>query len=110
MLKLRCYNHGTSTVKMKLSYETVRYIARLARIGLSEEEVERLSMQMSTMLDYFETLKQVDTTGVPPAAHINPLQNVLRKDEVVGKSLQDDVLSNAPRQAEKCFQVQAILE
>lgn len=95
---------------MKLSYELVRNIARLARIGLAEEEVDRLSVQMSRMLGYFEILEELDTTGVPPAAHINPLQNVLRKDEVVEEYSQDDVLSNAPRQAEKCFQVRAILE
>ena len=110
MLKLRCYNHGTGTVKMKLSHETVRHIARLARLGLSEEEVERLSVQISRMLDYFETLKQVDTTGVPPAAHIVPLENVLRKDEVIEEYSQEEILSNAPEQAERCFTVQAILE
>ena len=110
MLRLRCYNHGAVTVKMKLSHETVRHVARLARLGLSEEEVERLSMQMSRMLDYFETLKQVDTTGVPPAAHIVPLENVLRKDEVIEEYSQEEILSNAPEQSERCFKVQAILE
>jgi len=110
MLKLRCYNHGTNTVKMELNHETVRYIARLARLGLSEEEVERLSLQMSRMLDYFETLKQVDTTDVPPAAHVVPLENVLRKDEVLEEYSQEELLSNAPEQAEKCFKVRAILE
>jgi len=95
---------------MRVSHDLVRSIAGLARIGLDEDEVERLSVQMSRMLEYFETLRQLDTTGVPPAAHVNPLQNVLRKDGVVEEYSQDDVLSNAPRQAEKCFQVQAILE
>ncbi|MFU8795741.1 MAG: Asp-tRNA(Asn)/Glu-tRNA(Gln) amidotransferase subunit GatC [Dehalococcoidia bacterium] len=97
-------------VKKKLGHDSVRNIGRLARIGLAEEEVEKLSVQMSRMLEYFEILEQLDTTGVPPAAHINPLQNVLRKDEVVEEYSQDDALSNAPRQAEKCFRVQAILE
>lgn len=95
---------------MKLSYEEVRHIARLARLGLSEEEVERLSLQMSSTLEHFEILRQLDTTGVPPATHTVPLQNVFRKDEVAESYSQAEVLSNAPRQAERCFKVQAILE
>ena len=95
---------------MKLSHEQVRHIARLARLGLNEEEVERLSLQMSDMLGNFEILKELDTTDVPPATHIVPLQNVLRKDDVVESYSQAEILSNAPRQADKCFKVQAILE
>lgn len=95
---------------MKLSHEQVRHIARLARLGLNEEEVERLSLQMSDMLANFEILKELDTTDVPPATHIVPLQNVLRKDDVVESYSQAEILSNAPRQADKCFKVQAILE
>ena len=108
MPRLRCYNLGV--VEVKLSHETVRYVARLARLGLSEDEVERLSVQMSRMLDYFETLKQVDTEGVPPASHIIPLENVLRNDDVAEEHSQEEVLSNAPGQAEGCLKVQAILE
>jgi len=95
---------------MRLSHEQVRHIARLARLGLNEEEVERLSLQMSDMLGNFEILKELDTTDVPPATHIVPLQNVLRKDDVVESYSQAEILSNAPRQADKCFKVQAILE
>ena len=95
---------------MKLSHELVRHIARLARLGLSEEEVERLSLQMSNMLENFEILKELDTTDVPPATHTIQLQNVLRTDDVTEPYSQAEILANAPRQAEKCFKVQAILE
>ena len=95
---------------MKLSYEQVRHIAWLARLGLSEEEVEKFSLQLSNILENFEVLKQVDTANVPPATHIIPLQNMLRKDDVTESYSQAEILSNAPKQAEKCFKVQAILE
>ncbi len=95
---------------MKLSNDLVRHIASLACLGLSEEEVERFSLQLAHILDNVELLGQVDTTGVPPATHIVPLQNVLRADEVSGSYSQADILANAPRLAEKCFKVQTILE
>jgi aspartyl-tRNA(Asn)/glutamyl-tRNA(Gln) amidotransferase subunit C len=95
---------------MKLSHEQVKHIAWLARLGLSEEEVERFSLQLSNILENFEILKQVDTTNVPPATHIIPLQNIFRKDDVAESYSQAEILLNAPKQAERCFKVQAILE
>jgi len=95
---------------MKLNYDQVRHIAWLARLGLSEEEVEKFSLQLSNILENFEILQQVDTANVPPAAHAITLQNVFRKDDVADSYSQAEILSNAPKQAEKCFKVQAILE
>jgi aspartyl-tRNA(Asn)/glutamyl-tRNA(Gln) amidotransferase subunit C len=95
---------------MKLSYEQVRHIAWLARLGLSDEEVEKFSLQLSNILENFEILKQVDTANVPPASHTIPIQNVFRKDEVAESYSQAEILSNAPKQEENCFKVQAILE
>jgi len=95
---------------MRLSYEQVRHIAWLARLGLSEEEVEKFSLQLSNILENVEILQQVDTANVPPATHTIPLQNIFRKDDVAESYSQSEVLSNAPKQAEKCFKVQAILE
>jgi aspartyl-tRNA(Asn)/glutamyl-tRNA(Gln) amidotransferase subunit C len=95
---------------MKLSYEQVRHIAWLARLGLSEEEVEKFSLQLSNILENFEILKQVDTTNVLPATHTIPLRNVFRKDDVAESYPQAEILSNAPKQEENCFKVQAILE
>ncbi|HEU65185.1 MAG TPA: Asp-tRNA(Asn)/Glu-tRNA(Gln) amidotransferase subunit GatC [Chloroflexi bacterium] len=95
---------------MKLSYEQVRHIAWLARLGLSEEEVEKFSLQLSNILESFEILKQVDTGNVPPATHIIPLQNVFRKDDVAESYSPAEILSNAPQQEENCFKVQPIIE
>ena len=95
---------------MKLSYEQVRHIAWLARLGLSEEEGEKFSLQLSNILENFEVLKEVDTADVPPATHTIPLQNVIRKDDVAESYPQAEILLNAPKQEGHCFKVQAILE
>ena len=95
---------------MKLTYKQVRHVAWLARLGLSEEEVEKLSLQLSNILDNFDILKEVDTADVPPATHAVPLQNVFRKDDVAESYPQVEILSNAPKQEGDCFKVQAILE
>ena len=95
---------------MKLSREEVLHIARLARLGLSETEIERLSEQLSQILEHFEVLQKVDTTGVPPTAQSINLQSVMREDEVRPSLPANDVLSNAPRREEDFFRVRAVLE
>ena len=95
---------------MKLSYEQVRHIAWLARLGLSEEEVDKFSLQLSNILENFEILKEVETADVPPATHTIPLQNVIRKDDVADSYPQAEILLNAPKQEGDCFRVQSILE
>ena len=95
---------------MKLSREEVLRIARLARLGLAETEVQRLREQLSNILENFEILKQVDTSGVPPTTQSIALQNVMRNDEVAPSLLSDEVLANAPRREGDCFRVRAVLE
>jgi aspartyl-tRNA(Asn)/glutamyl-tRNA(Gln) amidotransferase subunit C len=95
---------------MKLSREEVLHIARLARVGLTEEDVDRLREQLSNILEHFETLKQVDTTDVPPTAQSIPLQNVTKDDEVKPSLPQEQTLDNAPRKEGQYFRVKAVLE
>ncbi len=95
---------------MKLSYEQVRHIAWLARLGLSEEEVGKFSLQLSNILENFRILEEVDTADVPPATHTIPLQNVIRTDDAAESYPQAEILSNAPEREGDCFRVQAILE
>jgi aspartyl-tRNA(Asn)/glutamyl-tRNA(Gln) amidotransferase subunit C len=97
-------------LKRKLSHEQVRHVAWLARLGLSEEEVEKFSLQLSDILENFEVLREVDTTNVPPATHIVPLRNVFREDVVMPSYPVSEILANAPRQSEDCFQIRPILE
>ena len=95
---------------MRLSREDVLHIALLARLGLTDNEVERLSEQLSNILENFEILQQVDTTGIPPTAHSIVLQNVMRDDEVATSFPPSEILANAPRKDENFFRVKAVLE
>ena len=95
---------------MKLGRDEVLHIARLARVGLSESEINRLSEQLSHLLGYFEALQQVDTSGVAPTAQSVDLQSVVREDEVAPSFPADDILANAPRREGDCFRVRAVLE
>ena len=95
---------------MKLSREEVLHISRLARLGLSEEEVDRLSRQLSQILESFEVLQEVDTEGVPPTAQPNMLCNVLKEDKTKPSLPQDKVLANAPQKDGEFFRVRPVLE
>ncbi|MDO8616470.1 MAG: Asp-tRNA(Asn)/Glu-tRNA(Gln) amidotransferase subunit GatC [Dehalococcoidia bacterium] len=95
---------------MPLSREDVQHIARLARVGLSERDMEHFSEQLSQILDYFERLQQVDTEGVPPTAHTLSLHNVMRADEEQPPLEPEAALANAPLREGDHFRVRAILE
>lgn len=95
---------------MPLSRQQVQHIATLARVGLSEEEIERFREQLSVILDYFERLREVDTEGVPATAHTLAMHNVWRDDEVEPSCDREDVLVNAPIRERDYFRVSVILE
>ena len=95
---------------MKLSREEVLHIARLARLGLTDAEVSKLSQQLSKILESFEVLQQVDTTGVSPTAQPNTLKNILKEDKIKPSLSQDEVLANAPHRDKEFFRVRAVLE
>ncbi len=95
---------------MKLSREEVLHIALLARLGLTEAEVDKLREQLSNILENFEVLQQVDTTDIPPTAQSIALQNVVSEDKVVSSLAQSQVLANAPQREGDFFRVRAVLE
>ena len=95
---------------MKLKREEVLHIALLARLGLTEAEVDKFREQLSDILENFEVLQQVDTTGVPPTAQSIPLQNVMKNDEVTPSLPQSQILANAPRREDNFFRIRAVLE
>ena len=95
---------------MKLSREEVLHVARLARLALSDEDVDRASEQLSNILENFEVLQSVDTTDVPPTAQSLSLQNVLRADEPCDSLPRNEILANAPQEDEDSFKVRAVLE
>ena len=95
---------------MSLTPEEVRHIARLARVGLSEDDVTRFEDQLSQILDYFQRLQEADTESVPPTAHTLAMQNVMRDDEPRPSFDKEDILANAPRREGDLFRVRAVLE
>ncbi len=95
---------------MPLTPEEVRHNARLARVGLSDDEVARFQSQLSQILDYFERLQEVDTENVPPTAHTLAMHNVMRDDEPHPSIDKEEVLANAPQREEDLFRVRAVLE
>ena len=95
---------------MSLTREQVLHIARLARVGVTEEDVARLQEELSEILEHFEALRALDTEGVPPTSHPLPLENVMRADEVRPSLSTEDVLANAPLTQEDAFRVRAILD
>jgi aspartyl-tRNA(Asn)/glutamyl-tRNA(Gln) amidotransferase subunit C len=95
---------------MKLSREEVLHIARLARLALSEEEITRLSGQLSNLLEHFEVLQEVNTDNVEPMTQSVELRSVMRNDNVAPSLEQEDVLANAPRREGEFFRVRAVLE
>ena len=95
---------------MKLSHEEVLHIALLARLGLSETDVDRFREQLSNILESFEVLQQIDTSGIPPTAQSIDLQNVIKGDEVADSLPQAQVLANAPRKDREFFRVRPVLE
>ena len=95
---------------MKLSHEEVLHIARLAKLGLTEDEVDNMGEQLSNILENFEILNKVDTTGIPPTAQPNALSNVLKDDVVKPSLLQAEVLANAPQRDGDFFRVKVVLE
>ncbi len=94
----------------RLTAEEVRHIALLYRMGLDEQEVERLRNQLSDILDSFRALQQVDTTDVPPTGHSVELLNVMRDDETAPPMPTDDTLANAPLREDDFFRVKAVLD
>ena len=95
---------------MKLSREEVKHIGLLARLGLSEADIETFRHQLSDILENFEALKQVDTSGLPPTTQTISLQNVLRPDEPKPSCPIEEILANAPQQGSNSFKTRAVLE
>lgn len=94
---------------MRLSRDEVEYVASLARLGLSEDEIVRMQDQLSAILDAIQALEKLDTTSIPPTAQVVTLSNVMRPDKVTASLSRDAVLANAPRQTDGFFEVHAVL-
>jgi aspartyl-tRNA(Asn)/glutamyl-tRNA(Gln) amidotransferase subunit C len=93
----------------RLTRDDAAYVARLARIDLTAEELDLYAGQLAVVLDHAAQVAALDTTGVEPTAHPLPLQNVLRADQPTPCLDRDVVLSQAPAVEDHRFQVPKIL-
>lgn len=94
---------------MEMSLDAVRAIAELAKLNLSDAEVEKYAGQLSGILGYFETLQQVDTSAIPATASVLPLVNILRPDVAQPALTPAEVVANAPAALDNQFVVSAVL-
>jgi aspartyl-tRNA(Asn)/glutamyl-tRNA(Gln) amidotransferase subunit C len=95
---------------MSVSSEQVRHIAKLARIAMSDEEIERLVPELNNILGWIEQLGEVDTDGVEPLTAVIDQKLRLRDDVVTDGNIRDDILANAPDAQHGFFAVPKVIE
>jgi aspartyl-tRNA(Asn)/glutamyl-tRNA(Gln) amidotransferase subunit C len=95
---------------MALTREQVLHVARLARIGLTDADVEKFQQQLSSIMEHFDVLSRIDTTGVEPTTHTLPLVGVMGQDEPRDSLTSDQVLANAPLEHDGYLRVRAVLD
>ena len=88
----------------------VEHVARLARLGLSEEEKKLFAEQLAAILEYADNLKKLDTANVAPTSHAIPMKNIFREDIATPFDKIEDIVANAPEEEEHMFRVPRILE
>jgi aspartyl-tRNA(Asn)/glutamyl-tRNA(Gln) amidotransferase subunit C len=94
---------------MGLSRAEVEKVSLLARLRLSDEELDRMTAQLAQIVEYVEQLGELDTDDVEPMAHAVELSNVFAEDVVRGSFDRDQILANAPKRDEACYRVPAVL-
>jgi aspartyl-tRNA(Asn)/glutamyl-tRNA(Gln) amidotransferase subunit C len=85
-------------------------VAKLARLRLSDEELEHVGTQLSSILDYVDMIQEINLEGVPPTAQVTGLTSVMRPDEVHQVLSREESLQNAPVQQDGMFRVKAVFE
>ncbi|MBN1191568.1 MAG: Asp-tRNA(Asn)/Glu-tRNA(Gln) amidotransferase subunit GatC [Dehalococcoidales bacterium] len=95
---------------MKLSREEVLHIAALAKVGVTEADVEKMREQLSNILENFGILQKLNTDNIQPTAQSVALQNVIMSDEVSPSLSSEEVLSNAPQREDDFFRIKIVLE
>ena len=87
----------------QITDETIEYVGILAKLELSDAEKEEAKKDMEKMLDYIDTLNELDTDGVEPMSHVFPVHNVFREDVVTNGDGSADTLANAPLAKDQSF-------
>lgn len=95
---------------MTITEETIKYVAALTKLDISEEEKGKLAKELDHILEYMESMNGLDTEGVEPMSHVLPMKNVFREDIVENMEERELLLSNAPLQKEGSFVVPKTVE
>lgn len=95
---------------MAITREEVEHVAHLARLGLDDDEKDRLAAQLSDILDAMQVIDRLDTSAIPPTAQVIPLRNVLREDVSRPSVPREEILANAPRREGDYILVPPVLE
>jgi aspartyl-tRNA(Asn)/glutamyl-tRNA(Gln) amidotransferase subunit C len=95
---------------MSIDRAAVDHVARLARLDMSDEERERMRVELSNILEHADAIQELDLDGVEPTAHALPLRNVMRPDEPKPSLPREEALANAPRSEDDRFLVPRIVE
>ena len=93
----------------KIDQDTVRKVAKLARLELVNNEAEEFAKQLNAILEYVEKMNELDTDSIEPLAHCLPVSNVFRRDTVTESLGSEKTLANAPQRHEEYFKVPKIL-
>ncbi len=93
-----------------ITKKEVEYVARLARLKLTEEEKEKYTKQLGDILKYIDKLNELDTEKVEPTSHVLGLSNVFREDKVEPSLPQEEILANAPEVEASHFKVKKVIE
>lgn len=95
---------------MSVDIQTVKRVARLARIAVTDEDAERMSGELNTILGFVEQLNEVDVSGVEPMTSVIPMEMKKRRDEVTDGNKASDIVANAPATEENFFLVPKVVE
>ncbi|MEZ0535651.1 Asp-tRNA(Asn)/Glu-tRNA(Gln) amidotransferase subunit GatC [Caldicellulosiruptoraceae bacterium PP1] len=96
--------------EVSITNKDVEYVAHLARLTLNENETEKMTQELSAIIDFANKLSELDTDNVEATAHVLDLKNVFRKDVVQDSYDREEILKNAPTHDEACFKVPKIVE
>lgn len=95
---------------MRVTKETIEHVANLARLNLTEQETEKLTVEMAEIISYVDKLNELDTSDISPTAHVIPINNVFREDIAEKSFDRDKILANAPSAEDGCFKVPKVVE
>ena len=95
---------------MSVSKEDVKHIAKLSKLDLTVEELEKYTNELSSIVDFANELSNISVEGIKPTAHILDIKNVFRKDEVQPSYDREEILKNAPSKDAGCVSVPKVVE